>query len=285
MDKQKYNQQNYQHYKLVAHAIQYIHERQADQPTLKEIAKAVDISELHLQRIFSQWAGISPKRFLQFLTKQVALDALKQSDNLLDVSFSAGLSGTGRLHDLMVSCEAMTPGEIKLAGAGMIIEYALISTPFGEALIAWTTRGICYLQFVDLQFETIKEDLFSHWANAQFSENQPQGNKLSEQIFSTTAQQNKLHLLIKGTNFQVKVWEAMLTSFNGQQLSYAQLSKAIGNPKASRAVGSALANNMIAYLIPCHRVIKSTGMLSNYRWGVDRKAAMQVWEKAKNDNS
>jgi AraC family transcriptional regulator of adaptative response/methylated-DNA-[protein]-cysteine methyltransferase len=269
------------HYQLVERAIHYIHEQQAYQPTLKEIAATVAISELHLQRIFSQWAGISPKRFLQYLTKQAALVALKKSDNLLDASLSAGLSGTGRLHDLMVSCEAMTPGEIKLAGKGMVIEYAFISTPFGEALLAWTTRGICYLQFIDQQSALI-EDLFMQWPNAQYIVNQHQGDHLSIQIFSISGPQEKLHLLIKGTNFQVKVWEAMLTSVNGQQLSYAQLSKGIGSPKASRAVGSALASNMIAYLIPCHRVIKSTGMLSNYRWGTTRKAAIQVWEKGKN---
>ena len=284
MKRQKYNPESNQHYQLVERAIHYIHERQTDQPTLKEVAQVLEISELHLQRIFSQWAGISPKRFLQFLTKQVALDALKQSDTLLDASLGAGLSGTGRLHDLMVSCQAMTPGEIKLAGLGMTIEYALISTPFGDAVIAWTARGICYLQFIDLQLETIKEDLFAQWPNAQFSENQLQGNKLSEQIFSYN-QQSKLHLLVKGTNFQIKVWEAMLTSTIGQQLSYAQLSTAIGKPKASRAVGTALGSNRIAYLIPCHRVIKSTGMLSHYRWGVDRKAAIQGWEKAKNQTS
>jgi AraC family transcriptional regulator of adaptative response/methylated-DNA-[protein]-cysteine methyltransferase len=283
MKKEKYNPESDQHYQLVERAIHYIHDRQTDQPTLKEVAQAVDISELHLQRIFSQWAGISPKRFLQFLTKQVALDALKQNGNLLDASLSAGLSGTGRLHDLMVSCEAMTPGEIKLAGLGMAIEYALISTPFGGAIIAWTTRGICYLQFIDLQLETIKDDLFAQWPNAKFSENQQHGNRLSNQIFSPSAQQSKLHLLVKGTNFQVKVWEAMLTSANGQQLSYAQLSNAIGKPKASRAVGTALGSNRIAYLIPCHRVIKSTGTLSHYRWGINRKAAMQGWEKAKNE--
>jgi AraC family transcriptional regulator of adaptative response/methylated-DNA-[protein]-cysteine methyltransferase len=216
------------------------------------------------------------------LTKRAALVALKKSDNLLNASLSAGLSGTGRLHDLMVSCEAMTPGEIKLAGQGMVIEYAFISTPFGEALLAWTTRAICYLQFVDQQ-PTLIEDLFTQWPNAQYIVNQLEGDHLSIKIFPNSGSQEKLHLLIKGTNFQVKVWEAMLTSVNGQQLSYAQLSKSIGSPKASRAVGRALANNMIAYLIPCHRVIKSTGMLSSYRWGTTRKAAMQVWEKVQNN--
>ncbi|WP_413700734.1 methylated-DNA--[protein]-cysteine S-methyltransferase [Psychromonas sp. KJ10-10] len=272
MDELQDYQDKDQHYQLVARAIEFIHARQAEQPTLTEIANAVSMSELHLQRVFSKWAGISPKRFLQFLTKQVALDTLKHSDNILDASLSAGLSGTGRLHDLMVSCEAMTPGEIKLAGLGMVIEYALINTPFGEGLLAWTSRGICYLQFVDQQLQILKDDLFAQWPNAQFIENQQQGNKLSEQIFSSSAEKDKLHLLIKGTNFQVKVWEAMLTSMDGQLFSYAQVSKAIGSPKASRAVGSALGKNRIAYLIPCHRVIKNTGVLSHYRWGVTRKA-------------
>ena len=148
--------------RLVERAIHYIHEQQTQQPTLKEIAQAVAISELHLQRIFSLWAGISPKRFLQYLTKQAALEALKESDNLLDASLSVGLSGTGRLHDLMVSCEAMTPGEIKLAGQGMVIEHAFVSTPFGEALLAWTKRGICYLQFVENPAAQL-EDLMLQW--------------------------------------------------------------------------------------------------------------------------
>ena len=272
------------YYQLVERAIHYIHEHQTQQPTLKEIAQAVAVSELHLQRIFSLWAGISPKRFLQYLTKQAALEALKESDNLLDASLSVGLSGTGRLHDLMVSCEAMTPGEIKLAGQGMMIEHAFVSTPFGEALLAWTARGICYLQFVGNEKTTLFEDLLQQWPNAQYKENKIQAEQLALKIFSSPTSQQKLHLLIKGTNFQVKVWEAVLTSNNGQQFSYAQLSKCMGKPQASRAVGGALASNRIAYLIPCHRVIKSTGLLSNYRWGTPRKAAMQVWEKAQNHN-
>ncbi|PKF61407.1 6-O-methylguanine DNA methyltransferase [Psychromonas sp. psych-6C06] len=274
-------QDNQRHYQLIEQAIYFIRAQQAKQPSLKEVADAVGVSELHFQRLFSQWAGISPKRFLQYLTKEAALKALQESSNLLEASLSAGLSGTGRLHDLMVSCEAMTPGEIKLAGKGMVIDYAFVDTPFGEALLAWTARGICYLQFVGQSMQLV-DDLQKQWPNAKYRLNQDNGAQLALDIFSSAVPKQQLHLLIKGTNFQIKVWEAVLHSAVGQQLSYAQLAKGMGNPKASRAVGSALASNNIAYLIPCHRVIKSTGELSHYRWGGSRKAAMQVWEKAHN---
>ncbi len=266
------------HYQIVERAIEYIHAQRKQQPSLAEIAAQVAVSELHLQRIFLKWAGISVKRFLQYLTKQAALEALQESQNELDASLSVGLSGPSRLHDLMVCCEAMTPGEIKLAEQGMLLEYAFIDSPFGAVLLAWTTRGICYLQFVAKKALQL-QDLFLQWPNAKFRHNQPAGEPLGLQIFTKTGPQQKLHLLLKGTNFQTKVWEAVLGSQQGQQLSYAQVSTLIAKPNASRAVGSALANNMIAYLIPCHRVIKSTGALSNYRWGSSRKAEMQIWEK------
>lgn len=272
--------ESHRHYAVVEHAINYIYCHFDKQPTLANIAKAVHMSEHHLQRVFSEWAGISPKRFLQSITKQAAIDALKSSNSLIEASQSIGLSGTGRLHDLIVTCEGMTPGEMKNAGEGVLIEYSVVSTPFGEAILGWTNRGVCHLQFVVNQEQITINDLHKHWPKATFILNNQKGAILSRKIFSSPFERGKIHLVLKGTNFQVKVWEALINTHPSQQFSYSQVSKLIGSPKASRAVGTALANNTIGYLIPCHRVIKSNGEIGNYRWGVNRKAAMLAWESA-----
>ncbi len=275
--------ESHRHYVVVEKAISFITTHFDQQPTLTDIAQAVHMSEQHLQRVFSQWAGISPKRFLQLITKQAAMNALKDTQNLIEASEKVGLSGTGRLHDLMVTCEGLTPGEVKNAAEGVLIHYAVVTTPFGQAVLGWTQRGICYLQFFDKKKQHLIDDLFKQWPRANFILNNADGAILSQKIFSSPLERGKIHLILKGTNFQIKVWEALINTHASQQLSYSQVSQLIDSPKASRAVGTALANNTIGYLIPCHRVIKNTGDIGNYRWGVERKIAMLGWEKALND--
>lgn len=272
--------ESHRHYLIVEQAINFIRSNFNNQPTLSDIASEVHMSEHHLQRVFSEWAGISPKRFLQFVTKQAALDALKKTDNLIEASQYLGLSGTGRLHDLIVTCEAMTPGEMKKAGEGVSIQHGVISTPFGDAILGWTERGICYLQFVDNQHQEVIDNLYSQWPKSSFILNNKEAEQLSKKIFESPLERGKIHLLLKGTNFQIKVWEAMINTHPSQQLSYSQVSQLIGSPKSSRAVGTALANNTIGFLIPCHRVIRSSGETGIYHWGTNRKAVILAWEGA-----
>ncbi len=267
-----------QHYRTVARAIEFIHSQAHQQPTLAEIAAAVDSSESHLQRVFSTWAGISPKRFLQYLTKEYARQALQRSDDLLSVTLDSGLSSPGRLHDLMISCEAMTPGEIKNGAKGIRIGYGFALTPFGNALIGWTERGICYLAFCSDDEAIRLHELQSQWPAADISEECGKAIQYANQIFPSTPQPGKLHLVLRGTNFQIKVWEALMKLVPGERISYGQLANQLGMPNAQRAVGTAVAKNNIGFLIPCHRVIKGTGDSGNYRWGCERKQAMQVWE-------
>lgn len=269
-----------QQYETVAAAIRYIRSHAKNQPELAEVAAAVNLSEHHLQRLFSAWAGISPKRFLQYLTKEHALDSLKRSANTFDTALAAGLSGGGRLHDLMISCEAMTPGEIKSGGAGVELHYGTAISPFGLALIGWTNRGLCYLAFLDQDENQRLQELFDQWPNAVTIIDESGAKHLLETIFPTTPQPGKLHLLLRGTNFQIKVWQALLETQQGQFCSYSQLATAIDSPKAQRAVGSAVAANNIGFLIPCHRVIRESGESGNFRWGPERKQAIHAWEYA-----
>jgi AraC family transcriptional regulator of adaptative response/methylated-DNA-[protein]-cysteine methyltransferase len=233
-----------------------------------------------LQRVFSEWVGISPKRFLQYLTKTYALNQLQHSATVFDTVFNAGLSAPSRLHDLLVTCEAMTPAEIRNQGAGLQISYGCGNTPFGQAVIGWTTRGMCYFAFED-DLHMIAQ----HWLNATFQRDDAQAQAWCKQIFAQSVseptqqtQQTRLHLLLKGTNFQIKVWEALLRTQAGQLVSYGQLAQQAGSPQAARAVGSAMANNLLAYFIPCHRVIRETGEFNQYRWGIERKLALIGWE-------
>ena len=265
-------------YEVVASAIRYLREHAAQQPTLQELAQAVHLSEFHLQRLFAQWAGISPKRFLQYLTKEYARQALREAQDVLTVSQASGLSGAGRLHDLMVSCEAMTPGEIRSGGAGVTVGWGQADTPFGLALVAWTPRGLCYLAFLDGDAAQRYQELRAAWPAAQLACDDTQAQRWLAQVFAQAPEPGRLHLLLRGTNFQLKVWEALLRLPAGQRVSYTQLAALAGAPKAQRAVGSALAANAIAYLIPCHRVIRESGDSGQYRWGAERKLAMLAWE-------
>jgi AraC family transcriptional regulator of adaptative response/methylated-DNA-[protein]-cysteine methyltransferase len=276
------NEDQGKQYATVAKAIAFIRSHARSQPSLKEISDSLGLSEFHLQRVFSEWAGVSPKRFLQYVTKEYAKQALRNSQDLLSVTLEAGLSSPGRLHDLMVGCEAMSPGEIKILGAGIEIRFGVTPTPFGNALIAWTKRGICHVAFLE---EGVKDNavaaLRKEWPAATFVQDEQRAMQLALTIFSARSSDQPLHLMLRGTNFQIKVWEALLSVAPGELVSYSQLAHMAGAPKAQRSVGSAVAKNNIALLIPCHRVIRETGEISNYRWGTDRKVALIAWEAAR----
>jgi AraC family transcriptional regulator of adaptative response/methylated-DNA-[protein]-cysteine methyltransferase len=245
---------------------------------LEEIAAAVHLSPYHLQRLFAEWAGISPKRFLQYLTKEYAKQQLAKSADMLTVAGNAGLSSSSRLHDLMVSCEAMTPGEIKLAGRGIEIGYGFAPSPFGDVLVAWTARGICHFAFSVADEIAMIAELSSLWPQATLTQDHETPGELLLQVFPRTPTRGTVHLVLRGTNFQIKVWEALIHTEFARVVSYRQLAQQAGAAKAQRAVGSALAANTSGFLIPCHRVIREGGDVGNYRWGADRKLAMLAWE-------
>lgn len=268
---------------LVARAISFIRDNARQQPSLEQVAAAIPLSPFHLQRLFAEWAGISPKRFLQYLTKEYAKQQLIASHDMLSVTEDAGLSSTSRLHDLMVTCEAMTPGEIKAGGEGLDISYGFAFSPFGEALIGWTKRGVCHFAFTIASPDAMVTELMAYWPNARFNRDDTQAQRLLQDIFPTTPSRGKVHLVLRGTNFQIKVWEALIQTDFGRVISYQQLAQRAGCPRAQRAVGTALAANHIGFLIPCHRVIRESGDVSHYRWGTERKLAMLAWEAGKVD--
>ena len=271
-------------YGRIEAAIHYLEQNFQDQPTLAEIATHVGLSEYHFQRLFSRWAGTSPKRFLQFLTIQHAKKLLAESQSILDTAYEAGLSSPSRLHDLFVTHEAITPGEFKQKGAGLTIQYGFHDSPFGECLIALTERGICGLQFVaDNDREATLAELKASWPQAEFVADEGATRPFINPIFNLSEAEEKpsLPLYLKGTNFQIQVWQALLKIPVGTAVSYGTVAQLIGNPKASRAVGSATGSNPIGYLIPCHRVIRQAGGLGDYRWGSSRKKAILGWESAR----
>ena len=260
-----------QHYQLIKQAIQYIEANVQRQPELDEIASAIGLSEYHFQRLFTRWAGISPKRFMQFLTKEHAKELLARSENLLDTTHQVGLSSLGRLHDLFVNTEAVTPGEYKSHGAGLTIRYGLHPTPFGECLIATTERGICHLSFVQASEGHTIDTLVADWKQAKMIEDYNITAPLIARIFpdistrlSATPETDsafykadqRLRLHLRGTNFQIKVWEALLNIPTGSVTTYEHIAAQIGNPNALRAVGTAVGHTPIAVLVPCHRVIR-----------------------------
>lgn len=273
-------------YRRIEKAIQFLESNFPSQPGLKEIATQIGLSEYHFQRIFSRWVGISPKRFLQFLTKEYAKKLLENSTNLLDVTFEAGLSSPGRLHDLFVTCEAVTPGEYKSRGAGVTITYGYHPSPFGECLLATTERGICGFSFVkNGDRRRIFSELNHTWKNANLVENPTPSRKLVEKIFnpSPAGEPVPLHLILSGTNFQIKVWEALIKIPFGTVVSYEDVAIQVGQPKATRAVGSAVGKNPISFIIPCHRVIRKTAEFGNYGGGTARKKAILGWEASRLD--
>jgi len=276
--------QSSEDYQRVAQAIRYIENNTDRQPELREVAAAVGLSEYHFQRLFTRWAGISPKRFLQFLTKENAKQLLAHSANLLEATYATGLSSPGRLHDLFIKCEAVTPGEYKSRGRGMRIVYGFHATPFGECLLALTGRGICALAFVDGDRRSALEQLRQEWANATLKEDSARTGPVVEQIF-TAHSGASLTLHLRGTNFQLKVWEAILRLPSDAVTSYEQLAEQVCTRRAAQAVGQAVARNPVAYLIPCHRVLQKSGNFGGYRYGAIRKKAILGWESSRADRS
>ncbi len=276
-----------QDYSRIEKAIRFLENNIHARPPLSEIARSANLSEYHFQRLFKRWAGISPKRFLQFLTVEHAKKILQQSKSLLDATYAAGLSSPGRLHDLFVAVEAVTPGEFKRKGAGLKITYGFHSSPFGECLLAITDRGICGLSFVLRGNRTRAfRDLKIKWEDAEFAENPKATQSVFQRIFPSTNHKGvqRLSLFLQGTNFHIKVWEALLRIPRGSLISYEDLAARVGKPGAARAVGNAVAQNPIAFIIPCHRVIRKVGAFGDYHWGAARKKAMLAWEVARHRN-
>jgi AraC family transcriptional regulator of adaptative response/methylated-DNA-[protein]-cysteine methyltransferase len=272
-------------YSRIEQAILFLEENFRRQPTLKEISASVGLSEYHFQRLFTRWAGISPKQFLQFLTMKYAKQLLAESKSVLDVTYESGLSSPGRLHDLFVTYEALTPGEFKRKGAGLTIFYGFHPTPFGEALLSVTERGICGLTFgqEDSRAEAVQA-LQSNWPQAQLVEDPTHTQPLIEQIFAPAADKpspTPLKLYVRGTNFQIKVWQALLKIPLGRVVSYDTIAELIDQPNATRAIGQATAHNPVGFLIPCHRVIRKVGDVGGYRWGTVRKKAILGWEASR----
>ena len=269
-------------YQRIERAILFIENNFQSQPTLREIAGAVSLSEHHFQRLFKRWAGISPKRFLQFVTAVHAKKLLQSRQGLMEVAYKSGLSSISRLHDLFVNMEAMTPGELRKKGESLTIRYGLHPSPFGECFIAVTDKGISSLEFVgNSDIDTAVADLKNQWKNAQIILDQKATMHYIDKIFGGRSQRSRPSLSVKGTNFQIKVWEALLKIPQGAVVSYEDLAASIGKPKAVRAVANAVAHNPVAFLIPCHRVIRKTGAIGGYRWGIGKKIAILLWESKK----
>ena len=274
------------HYRRIAAAIDYIQAHFKEQPSLETIASAVHLSPSYLQRLFTLWAGVSPKKFTQYLTVEYAKSVLaKQPVALDDVAHQAGLSGTGRLHDLFVSLEGMTPGEFKHGGAALTINYNKYPTPFGHVFAASTAKGVCHLAFEN-SAAPARAALKAQFPNATLRRTSDQFQQSAIAIFNKdwrTPECIKLHL--RGTDFQLKVWQTLLSIPSSQLTTYGHIATMIHQPQASRAVGTAIGRNPIAVIIPCHRVIQTSGKMGGYRWGTTRKAALIGWEATKKARS
>jgi AraC family transcriptional regulator of adaptative response/methylated-DNA-[protein]-cysteine methyltransferase len=270
----------------VTRAIRYLEQHSRVQPSLETVAQAAGLSPYHFQRLFRRWAGVSPKRFLQFLTIGSAREALREGRSVLESAYDAGLSGPGRLHDLFVTFDAVTPGEFKSRGTGMVIEYGFVATPFGDGFLALTERGICGLAFLDAgQRQEALADFRANWPGAELRRAPRRAADTARRIFRPGDAVERLMLDLRGTNFQIKVWEALLRVPPGSLVSYADLAGAVAQPRAHRAVASAVARNPVAFLIPCHRVIRQSGRFGEYRWGTERKQAMIGWEAAQRETA
>jgi AraC family transcriptional regulator, regulatory protein of adaptative response / methylated-DNA-[protein]-cysteine methyltransferase len=266
-------------YDRIEQIIRYLDKHHRAQPGLKDLARVAGLSEFHFHRLFARWAGTTPKNFLKALTAEHAKQLLLASKDLLHVSLDIGLSGPGRLHDLMVTVEGMTPGEFKAQGRGVEILYGVHSTPFGTCLIATTRRGVCHLSFVMTPnvYEAIAS-LGTRWPQATIKRSQRGTASITAVIFSHHHPPAPLPILVAGTSFQIKVWKALLAVPEGHLVSYSQVASAIGHSGAARAVGSAVGQNPVGVLIPCHRVIRETGVVGDYHWGTVRKKAIIAWE-------
>ena len=277
------SERNITDYERIAQAINFIITRANNQPSLEVVAAHLHLSPFHFQRLFSRWAGVTPKRFLQALTLERAKQLLAESRSLLEVTDTVGLSSGSRLYDHFVQLEAVTPGEFKSQGKGLIIEYAAQTTAFGNTFIATTARGVCMLEFLDS--EDFNEQLLTlqhKWPHATLRENNSAIAPVIAAIFDVERKPERpLSLYVSGTNFQINVWKALLKIPAGQVTSYSRIATAIGHPDAARAVGTAVGSNPVAFLIPCHRVIQQGGKLGGYHWGITRKHALHAWESAR----
>lgn len=267
-------------YVHVERAIAYIRQQSRRQPSLQEVADAVGLSPHHLQRVFTAWAGVSPKRFLQALTVADVKRRLREGADILGTADDVGLGSGSRVHDLMVTCEAVTPGEFKSGGRGLVLGWGVGPTPFGPALIAWSPRGVCHLVFAG-DDPSDRDALCSIWPHARLRHDDEEATQRLRSIFASVPGSQPQRLLLRGTNFQIQVWRALLATQPGEVLSYATLARRAGAPGAARAVGGAMAANTLAVLIPCHRVLREDGDVGHYRWGVPRKLALLGWEAAR----
>lgn len=280
------NEQENINFNRIAEAIEYLTQNFKEQPELDDVAQKVYLSPFHFQRLFTEWAGVSPKKFLQFITIDHAKNILKEKEaTVFDAAFETGLSGTGRLHDLFIKIEGMTPGEYKNGGAELSINYSYAESPFGNLIVASTSKGICHMAFADDEQKALRE-LKQHFPNASYKQMLDLIQQNTLYIFShdwSKLDQIKLHL--KGTAFQLKVWETLLKIPVGRLSTYKIVAEKIDNPNALRAVGTAIGQNPVAFIIPCHRVIQSAGTIGKYHWGSTRKSAIIGWEAAKTANA
>ncbi len=270
-----------ENYKRIESAIAYLGSNFKTQPSLDEIAASVHLSKYHFQRVFKRWAGVSPTQFSHYLTVEYAKKRLRDSQSIFETTLDAGLSSPGRLHDLFITFEAMTPGEYKNYGTGIEIQFGFHPTPFGECMLATTTRGICALHFIsDGEKDAIFSNLKQEWPLARFIEDQTTTKPVVQKLFALYQPGigRDFHLLLKGTNFQVRVWQAILAIPPGAMVAYQDIATQVATPSTARAVANAVARNPIGYLIPCHRVISKAGQIHNYRWGKNRKKAILGWE-------
>jgi AraC family transcriptional regulator of adaptative response/methylated-DNA-[protein]-cysteine methyltransferase len=266
----------------IERALAWLSQHWRQQPELADVADAAGMSEYHFQRVFTRWVGVSPKKFLGYLTLDSAKACLELGESVLDAAYESGLSGPSRLHDLFVTQEAVTPGEYKRRGEGLEINHGFAPSPFGECLVLWTTRGICALGFVeDGNRRACYADLADRFPGARFVEDAATARRLVADAFAPVEKRGKLGLVLYGSPFQIKVWEALLRVPEGALVSYDKLAAAIGKPTAARAVGTAVGANPISFLIPCHRAIRKTGVISDYHWGRARKLALIGWEQAR----
>ena len=273
-------------YDRIARAIHFLVDNQETQPELAEVAAAAGISPHHFQRLFTRWAGISPKKFLQFLTHHDAKTRLANSASVLDAALDTGLSGQGRLHDLFVSLSAATPGDFKARGSGLTFHYGFHASPFGECMVTTTERGVAGVSFCgDKNREALLQEQQAGWEHATWIHEATLTAAVMPRIFPSNTTPSSitdpLPVFLRGTKFQLKVWEALLKIPTGALVSYGQLASHLGQPNSARAVGTACGSNLIGYLIPCHRVIRDTGIITGYRWGPERKRAILAWEAAR----
>jgi AraC family transcriptional regulator, regulatory protein of adaptative response / methylated-DNA-[protein]-cysteine methyltransferase len=266
---------------VVEKAISWLVDNYTEQPALDDLAGYLDMSPFGLQRVFSRWAGVSPKKFVQYLTLEHAKECLSARESVMAAAYDAGLSGSGRLHDLFVTVESMTPGEWKQAARDMVIEYGWHASPFGDCLIAATNRGVCGLAFELPEGRVAtEENLFAPWQGAKLVESAGATSTYANVAFGGSGE---VPVVLKGTPFQLKIWQALLRIPPGKLVSYDGLGAAIGHIGSARAVAGAVAKNPVSWLIPCHRVIRQTGVISGYRWGPPRKRAILAWEAAVDD--